>query len=138
MTKQDWVRKLTSRKFWVALAALVAGLIAFMKNPTTDVEKITSLILALGAVVAYVFGEGLVDAARAPESAPDDSANLNYFLAGASVTKPPEPEPAPIPKDSIPHSPIPEDYTPKDSIPIIDPSSPVVAKSHPFEDDDLK
>lgn len=93
MRKIDWISKLTSRKFWVALAALVAGLIAFMKNPSTDVEKITSLILAMGAVVAYVVGEGLVDAARAPESAPDDSANLNYFLAGGTVTKPPESDP---------------------------------------------
>lgn len=93
MTKQDWVRKLTSRKFWIALAGLVAGLVSFLRNPSTDVEKITSLILALGAVVAYVVGEGLVDAARAPESAADDSANFNYFLTGGTVTKPPESEP---------------------------------------------
>ena len=135
MTKQDWIRKLTSRKFWVALAGLVAGLVSFLRNPSTDVEKITGLILSLGAVVAYVVGEGLVDASRAPESSADPApgSELNYFLAGSAVTKPPEPEPAPIPEDYTP-----KDPTPQDSIPIIDPSSPVVAKSHPFEDDDLK
>lgn len=64
MTKQDWIRKLTSRKFWLALAGLITGLVGFLQHPTTDAETITSLILALGSVVAYVIAEGLVDAAR--------------------------------------------------------------------------
>lgn len=64
MTKQDWIRKLTSRKFWLALAGLVTGIVGFLQHPTTDAEIITSLILALGSVVAYVIAEGLVDAAR--------------------------------------------------------------------------
>jgi hypothetical protein len=64
MTKEDWIRKLTSRKFWLALAGLVTGLVSFLQHPTTDAESITSLILALGSVVAYIIAEGLVDAAR--------------------------------------------------------------------------
>lgn len=64
MNKEDWIRKLTSRKFWLAVAGLVVGALNFLKNPTTDAETITSLILALGSVVAYVIAEGLVDAAR--------------------------------------------------------------------------
>lgn len=64
MSKEDWIRKLTSRKFWLAVAGLVVGALNFLKNPTTDAETITSLILALGSVVAYVIAEGLVDAAR--------------------------------------------------------------------------
>ena len=64
MTKEDWIRKLTSRKFWIAVAGLITGLVGFMKNPTTDGEAITALIMALGSVVAYVIAEGLVDAAR--------------------------------------------------------------------------
>jgi ABC-type uncharacterized transport system permease subunit len=65
MTKEDWVRKLTSRKFWVAIAGLVTGIVGFLKNPTTDAEVITSLIMALGSVIAYCVGEGLADAAGA-------------------------------------------------------------------------
>lgn len=64
MNKEDWIRKITSRKFWLALAGLVTGIVGFLKNPTTDAEVITSLIMALGSVVAYVIAEGLVDAAR--------------------------------------------------------------------------
>jgi len=65
MTKQDWIRKLCSRKFWMALAGLIAGLVAFFKHPTSDAEAITALIMALGSVVAYCVGEGLADAAGA-------------------------------------------------------------------------
>ena len=64
MMKEDWIRKLTSRKFWLAVAGLVPGIIGFLRNPSTDSESITSLIMALGSVVAYCIAEGLVDAAR--------------------------------------------------------------------------
>lgn len=64
MSKEDWVRKLTSRKFWLALAGLVTGIVGFLQHPTTDAQAITALIMALGSVVAYVIAEGLVDAAR--------------------------------------------------------------------------
>lgn len=65
MTKQDWLRKISSRKFWMALAGLVTGIVNFLKQPTTDAEAITSLILALGSVTAYIIAEGWVDAASA-------------------------------------------------------------------------
>lgn len=64
MTKEDWIRKLTSRKFWLAIAGLVTGIIGFLKSPTTDANAITSLIMALGSVVAYCIAEGMIDAAR--------------------------------------------------------------------------
>ena len=64
MNKQDWIRKITSRKFWLAIAGLVVGAVNFLQHSTSDAEAITSLILALGSVVAYIVAEGLVDAAR--------------------------------------------------------------------------
>ena len=64
MKKEDWIRKLTSRKFWLALAGLITGIVGFIQHPSTDAEAITSLIMALGSVVAYIIAEGLVDAAR--------------------------------------------------------------------------
>lgn len=65
MNKTDWVRKLSSRKFWVAVAALVTGIVSFIAKPTTDAQTISSLILMLGAVIAYCIGEGIADAANA-------------------------------------------------------------------------
>ena len=58
----DWKRKLTSRKFWAAIAEFVTMLIlAFGGNQETAVQ-VTALIMAGAAVVAYIIGEGLVDA----------------------------------------------------------------------------
>lgn len=61
--KIDWVRKLTSRKFWVAVASFVAGLLLLNKVDADTTDKISGLILSFGTVVAYIFGEGLIDAA---------------------------------------------------------------------------
>ena len=69
----NWKTKLTSRKFWLAVAALIAGIITLLK-PGTDTTQITGLILSLGSVVAYIVGEGLVDAASA--GAPDYTGEL--------------------------------------------------------------
>jgi drug/metabolite transporter (DMT)-like permease len=60
----NWKTKLTSRKFWVALAGLAVGVIALL-SPGTDTSQIAGVIMALGSVVAYIVGEGLVDAANA-------------------------------------------------------------------------
>lgn len=62
----DWKRKLTSRKFWLALTALVAGLLKLFAIDGTLVEQITGCIMAAAAVIAYTIGEGLADAANAP------------------------------------------------------------------------
>ena len=57
----DWKRKLTSRKFWAAIAEFVTMLIlAFGGNQETAVQ-VTALIMSGAAVVAYIIGEGLVD-----------------------------------------------------------------------------
>lgn len=64
MTKKDLIRKLTSRKFWVAVAAFVA-LIAVACGASEDQAKqITALIMAGATVIGYILGEGLIDAAR--------------------------------------------------------------------------
>ena len=61
--KIDWTRKLTSRKFWMAVAGFVTGVVVFVKSPTSSPEAITSLIMSMGTLVAYIIGEGLADSA---------------------------------------------------------------------------
>ena len=60
----DWKRKLTSRKLWVSLAGFVAGLIVIFGGSQEDADKISGAILSGAAVVGYVLGEGLTDAAN--------------------------------------------------------------------------
>lgn len=59
--KIDWKRKLTSRKFWVALAGFVAGLIVAFGGDSEVAETVSGCILSGAAVVGYVIGEGLAD-----------------------------------------------------------------------------
>lgn len=74
MNKIDWKRKLTSRKFWVALAGFIAGLIVAFGGSDGEAETVTGCIMSLAAVVAYVVGEGLTDvAALKNENKSDES-----------------------------------------------------------------
>lgn len=62
--KIDWKRKLTSRKLWVALAGFIAGLIVAFGGAQETADKVSGSILSGAAVVGYIVGEGLTDAAN--------------------------------------------------------------------------
>ncbi|MFU0833862.1 MAG: hypothetical protein ACFWUC_13125 [Oscillospiraceae bacterium] len=61
----DWKSKLTSRKFWVAVAGLVVGVLALFDVDANTTQQISGVVMSLGSVVAYIAGEGFVDAASA-------------------------------------------------------------------------
>lgn len=61
--KIDWKRKLTSRKLWVAVAALVTNIILACGGTDAVAAQITAIIMGGATVIAYIIGEGLVDAA---------------------------------------------------------------------------
>lgn len=61
----DWKTKLTSRKFWAAIAQFVSMLIIAFHGAQETATQVTALIMAGAAVVAYIIGEGLADAAGA-------------------------------------------------------------------------
>lgn len=65
MEKIDWKRKLTSRKFWLAIVGLVSGLLMAFKVDAEMVDTISGVIMAAASVIAYTIGEGLADAANA-------------------------------------------------------------------------
>ena len=61
MNDIDWKRKLTSRKFWLAVAAFVSMLVFYFTGDAENAEKISALIMAGATVIAYIIGEGLAD-----------------------------------------------------------------------------
>ena len=65
----DWKRKLTSRKFWLAVVGLVSGLLMAFKVDSETAETISGVIMAAASVIAYTIGEGLADAAGAMPAA---------------------------------------------------------------------
>lgn len=64
MTKQDWVRKLSSRKLWVAVAGFVSGLILAFGGGEDVATTVSGCILQGAAVLGYLLAEGQADAAR--------------------------------------------------------------------------
>lgn len=67
MTKENIIRKLTSRKFWVAVAGFVSGLIIALKGDADTAETVSALILQGASVLGYLIAEGLTDAAHTGE-----------------------------------------------------------------------
>lgn len=69
MTKEDIVRKLTSRKFWVAVAAGLASIgtsIAGFQTGNNTIEAV-GIICAVASAAIYSACEAYVDAARNKE-----------------------------------------------------------------------
>lgn len=65
MKNINWVKKLTSRKFWAAIASFVSMVIIFFGGAESTATQVTALIMAGASVVAYIIGEGLADASNA-------------------------------------------------------------------------
>ena len=62
MKKEDIIRKLTSRKFWLAVAAFITELIVVFRGDAELAESVSAIIMAGATVIAYILGEGMVDA----------------------------------------------------------------------------
>lgn len=65
MKKIDWVRKLTSRKFWAAIIGFVTPVMTLARVPDNTAVQVTAIIMAGGTLIAYIVGEGMTDAAAA-------------------------------------------------------------------------
>lgn len=65
MNKDDIIRKLVSRKLWVAIATFVTGLLIYFGKSADEAHQIEGLIMAGAGALAYIIGEGLADAAGA-------------------------------------------------------------------------
>lgn len=61
MNKSDLIRKLTSRKLWLAVAAFVSGLILAFGGSESTATTVSGVILQGAAVLGYVLAEGLAD-----------------------------------------------------------------------------
>lgn len=64
MKRIDWIRKLTSRKLWTAVASFVSMMIVATGGAESTATQVTALIMAGASVIAYIIGEGLTDASN--------------------------------------------------------------------------
>ena len=81
MSKDEIIRKLTSRKFWLALATFVSGLILAFGGTRSTADTVSGVILQGAGVLGYIIAEGLVDASH-----------VGTDLAQGGSDKPPDAE----------------------------------------------
>lgn len=62
--KIDWLRKLSSRKFWVAVAGLVSGLIIYCGGSPERATATEGIVMSIASVVTYLLAESIADAAH--------------------------------------------------------------------------
>lgn len=62
MDKKDLIRKLTSRKFWVALVSFISAMLLAFNVDAGSIEQVASIVMSFGSLIAYILAEGWADA----------------------------------------------------------------------------
>lgn len=65
----DWKRKLTSRKFWAALGALIAAIAVVCGAGESVITEVSAIISSAGVLIAYILGESIIDASSGTDNA---------------------------------------------------------------------
>ncbi len=61
----DWKRKLTSRKFWLAVTEFVTMMMTAFKFADSTIAQVAALIMAGAGLISYIIAEGFTDAKAA-------------------------------------------------------------------------
>ena len=61
-TKEMIIRKLTSRKMWMAIVSFVSAILVFYNCPEQEANQICAIIMAGAVAISYIIGEGMTDA----------------------------------------------------------------------------
>lgn len=62
---QTLLRKLSSRKLWIAVVGIVVGLATTFGITESDYNEVVGMVTTVASVVGYLFAESRVDAAGA-------------------------------------------------------------------------
>lgn len=61
---KEIIRKLSSRKLWLALSGVAAGIAMALGVEVSDIQVVAGAITAIGSVITYIVTEGKIDAER--------------------------------------------------------------------------
>ena len=73
MEKVNWKKKLTSRKFWAAVVGFVSAVMLGFGVSENTAAQVVAIIMAGATLIAYIIGEGLVDAGHTESGGKDDA-----------------------------------------------------------------
>ena len=65
MYKIDWKQKLSSRKFWALIAALVTAFLVLLKAPEETITQVVAVVGAFASIAVYILAEASIDKAGA-------------------------------------------------------------------------
>jgi hypothetical protein len=74
--KTNWTQKLTSRKFWAAIITFITSILVAFGVPDLTIEQVIAVISAGSVMIAYIIGEGMVDAARVEKDNNNESEDI--------------------------------------------------------------
>lgn len=75
--KRNLLNKLTSRKFWAATASFVSMLVVAFGGTESEGTQVAALIMAGATAIAYIIGEGLVDATSKSNKATEETTDID-------------------------------------------------------------
>ena len=64
MNKINWKQKLSSRKFWAALAGWLTSLLTAFNVTNNVIAQVSVIIAGIGSLVVYMLAEGMADMSR--------------------------------------------------------------------------
>ena len=63
MTKEDLIRKLTSRKFASALLAFITAVLVAFNMPENQIAQVVAIVGSFMTLISYILAEGQIDVA---------------------------------------------------------------------------
>ena len=85
MNWEDLKRKLSSRKFWAALAGFVTSILYALRWAESDITQMAGIITAAGVLAVYIFGEAAADAAGAGNPPKDADGEADGGPEGVAI-----------------------------------------------------
>ena len=83
----DWVTKLSSRKFWVAIIGFITPLLVAFGVTDSKIAEVASIIMAGGTLIAYILCEGFVDSSRIKSnSSPNSTSTVMKIDSGSAAS----------------------------------------------------
>lgn len=79
---KEIIRKLSSRKLWLALAGVATGVAMVLGVDSTEITSVAGAITALASVITYIITEGRVDAEAVKNAVESTQEAVNTIEGG--------------------------------------------------------
>jgi hypothetical protein len=65
----DFIRKISSRKFWLAAAGVTCGIAMVFGVTESEIATVSGTVMAMASAMSYIFVEGKLDLKRLKNAA---------------------------------------------------------------------